>query len=125
MHGGLPPPHAFPFATLGGDLVPEPADSAAAAAAPAEGATISAAAAEVSDGQLLRLEITKPALVGLAQQYIMTPKVSTWPAAPLVVVGWASFGVLVVVGWASSHCGWSGQLLCLKHVAAVYSGAGL
>jgi hypothetical protein len=59
-------------------LVPEPATSAAAKA-PAGGSTASAAAAaaEVPREQLLRLEITQPALVGLAQQYIMTPKVST------------------------------------------------
>jgi hypothetical protein len=66
MHGGLPPPDAFPFATLGGDLAPETATAAAATAA--EG--------QPDSEQLQRLDITDPALVALAQQYIMTPKAS-------------------------------------------------
>lgn len=68
MHGGLPPPDAFPFATLGGDLAPD--------------TTTSTAAAPPADGeQLQRLDITDPALVALAQQYIMTPKASSRPAS--------------------------------------------
>lgn len=68
MHGGLPPPDAFPFATLGGDLAPD--------------TTTSTAAAPPADSeQLQRLDITDPALVALAQQYIMTPKASLSPSS--------------------------------------------
>jgi hypothetical protein len=79
MHGGLPPPDAFPFATLGGELVPEPATTTARATAAPAGlcpASKAAGEADVPQEQFLRLEITQPSLVGLAQQYIMTPKVS-------------------------------------------------
>jgi hypothetical protein len=76
MHGGLPPPDAFPFATLGGDLVPEPSSSTAVAAAGIIAAAASGSSApQAPPGRLQRLDITDPALVALAQQYIMTPKV--------------------------------------------------
>lgn len=78
MHGGLPPPDAFPFATLGGDLVPDPLE-----ASPADAAQQAASAAQSSSQQLQRLDITDPQAVALAQQYIMTPRVSDpgWRAA--------------------------------------------
>jgi hypothetical protein len=78
MHGGLPPPDAFPFATLGGDLVPEPSSSSAAAPPAGEKAAAAAggsSALQAPPDHLQRLDITDPVLVALAQQYIMTPKV--------------------------------------------------
>lgn len=80
MHGGLPPPDAFPFATLGGDLVPEPSSSSAAAPRAGEQAAAAAAASgssalQAPPGHMDRIDITDPVLVALAQQYIMTPKV--------------------------------------------------
>lgn len=63
MHGGLPPPDAFPFATLGGDLAADPTQQQQQTAMDATGP------------QLQHLEIADPQLVALAQQYIMTPKV--------------------------------------------------
>jgi hypothetical protein len=74
MHGGLPPPDAFPFATLGGDLL-TPDAPPSSSSSPQAPAGPSATGAQPTGGQLQRLDITEPSLVALAQQYIMTPKV--------------------------------------------------
>lgn len=84
MHGGLPPPDAFPFASLGGNLAPDPSCSSSSTPHADAGPSSSAATVdgvEVAAGQqqaavTQRLDITDPSLVALAQQYIMTPKVS-------------------------------------------------
>jgi hypothetical protein len=114
MNGGLPPADAFPFATLGGDLSPEPSPGTIAAAAAAS-ATAAAAAAAVGGVvssqpsshplhtdtsshplQTERVEITDPALVAQAQQYCFAPKVrkdghsakyETWAYACMVEGG--------------------------------------
>lgn len=79
MNGGTPPHDAFPFATLGGDLAPDPSPSPAAATAAAaaseQAGPHSAASSQPSSAPLERLHITDPTLVALAQQYCFAPKV--------------------------------------------------
>jgi hypothetical protein len=99
MNGGLPPADAFPFATLGGDLAPEPSLSPAAATS-AAAAAAAAAAEHVGSTQpsshplqtetgshplqTERVDITDPDPVAQAQQYCFAPKVGArvWTAQP-------------------------------------------
>ena len=79
MHGGLPPPDAFPFATLGGALAPDTTSSTGhnAAAAPASD--------KAGGCQLQGLQVTDPLLVAAAQQYMFTPKVRKQPISQCIL----------------------------------------